>query len=102
MRRGSPKLQTDRRSMGVGTGELKTLGGKMNESRTPLLKAEQVAEMLNVRVSTVYEWVRMDYIPHIRLGIGRKKPCVRFSPIAIDQWLLERDRKGRTFRVPRE
>jgi excisionase family DNA binding protein len=72
----------------------------MVKGREALLKAEQVAELLNVRVSTVYEWVRMDYIPHIRLGTGAKKPCVRFSSTAIDEWLLEKGRKGRLVRVP--
>jgi len=36
---------------------------QMIKGREALLKAEQVAELLNVRVSTVYDWVRMDYIP---------------------------------------
>ncbi len=72
----------------------------MVRGREALLKAEQIAELLNVRVSTVYEWVRMDYIPHIRLGTGRKKPCVRFSSTAIDQWLIEKGCKGRKARVP--
>jgi len=46
----------------------------------PLLTAEQVSKILNVRVSTVYEWARMDYIPHIHLGTGRKKPPSSFLP----------------------
>ena len=36
--------------------------------------------MLNVRVSTVYEWARMDYIPHIHLGTGRKEALGPFLP----------------------
>ena len=66
----------------------------------PLLKAEDIAKVLNVRVSTVYEWVRMDYIPHVRLGTGKKKPCVRFLRAAVEQWLQERAARGRTTRVP--
>ncbi|RPJ61223.1 MAG: DNA-binding protein [Acidobacteria bacterium] len=83
--------------------ELQKQGGVgIVRGREALLKAEQVAELLNVRVSTVYEWVRMDYIPHIRIGIGLKKPCVRFSSSAIDEWLLEKGRKGRKTRLPVE
>jgi len=66
----------------------------------PLLTAEQVSKMLNVRVSTVYEWARMDYIPHIHLGTGRKKPLVRFSPTAVQEWLESKSKQGRTTRVP--
>ena len=66
----------------------------------PLLTAEQVAEMLNVQRSTVYEWARMDYIPHIRLGTGKKKPLVRFSQSEIQKWIEQKQLKGRTKRVP--
>jgi len=74
----------------------------MNKARSfePLLRAEEVAQMLNIKVSTVYEWVRMDYIPHIRLGTGAKRPCVRFFAGAIQQWLREKKKDGRTTRVP--
>jgi excisionase family DNA binding protein len=65
-----------------------------------LLRAEEVAEMLNVRVSTVYEWARINYIPHIILGIGEKKPCVRFEDGAIRKWIFERSKPGRTNRIP--
>ena len=33
--------------------------------REPLLTADDVAQLLNVKPTTVYEWARMDYIPHI-------------------------------------
>ena len=38
------------------------------EPLQPLLRAEDISKLLSVRTSTVYEWVRMEYIPHIRLG----------------------------------
>ena len=66
----------------------------------PLLRVEDIAELLNVQPSTVYEWVRMDYIPHIRIGVGKKKPLVRFERSAIIRWLEERRREGRLQRVP--
>ncbi len=66
----------------------------------PLLTAEQVSKILNVRVSTVYEWARMGYIPHIHLGMGKKKPLVRFSSTAVQEWLESKLKPGRTTRVP--
>jgi len=65
-----------------------------------LLTAEQIGQILNVKRSTVYEWVRMDYIPNIRLGIGKKKPLVRVSPSAVQEWLKQKETEGRTRRVP--
>ena len=56
--------------------------------------------MLSVRASTIYEWVRMDYIPCIRLGTGKSKPCVRFDPQEISEWLTARKKEGRTTRLP--
>lgn len=66
----------------------------------PLMRVEEVAELLNVEVSTVYEWARMDYIPSIRIGTGKSKPCVRFERGAIEQWLAAKKKPGRTTRVP--
>ena len=65
-----------------------------------LWKAEDVAKRCAVRRSTVYEWARMDYIPHIQLGTGRKKPCLRFLPEEIEQWLKAKSKQGRSTRVP--
>ena len=66
----------------------------------PLLRAEDVSRLLSVSVSTVYDWVRWGYIPHVRLGTGKKKPCVRFDLDEIMKWLDARKRQGRTTRVP--
>ena len=68
--------------------------------REPLLTADDVAQLLNVKPTTVYEWARMDYIPHIRLGVGKKKPCLRFRLSAIATWLDQRENAGRTSRLP--
>ena len=65
-----------------------------------LLRVEEVADLLNVRVSTVYEWARMNYIPHVRLGVGDKKPCIRFDTEEISRWLSEKKTAGRMRRVP--
>jgi excisionase family DNA binding protein len=66
----------------------------------PLLTAEQIAQMLNVQRSTVYEWAQMGYIPCIRLGTGKKKPLVRFSQFRVQEWLKQKEVDGRTKRVP--
>ncbi len=68
--------------------------------REPLLTVIDVAQLLNVKPTTVYEWARMDYIPHIRLGLGAKKPCVRFRWSAVETWLDQREKAGRTTRLP--
>lgn len=47
-----------------------------------LLTAEQVAEMLQVPKSWVYEAARDRRIPHVKLG-----RCVRFEHEALDAWL---------------
>jgi excisionase family DNA binding protein len=65
-----------------------------------LLTVKQVAELLNIRSSTVYEWVRMDYIPCIRLGVGKEKPLVRFDAAEVNLWLNRKKEAGRTTRLP--
>ena len=66
----------------------------------PLLKAADVAKLLGVCESTVYEWSEIDYIPHFRLGPGDKKQCVRFDKEDVLQWIKERKSAGRLRRVP--
>ena len=66
-----------------------------------LWKAEDVAQRVGIAQSTVYEWVRQNYIPHILLGTGKAKPCIRFSPTDIDNWLKAMTIEGRTTRLPK-
>jgi excisionase family DNA binding protein len=51
---------------------------------TPLLKAEEVAALLAVRPSTVYELSRRasDPLPSVRIGRSR-----RFERTAVSQWV---------------
>lgn len=53
-----------------------------------LLTAEEVAELLQVNRSWVYNAARQDAIPHVRFG-----RYVRFRKQSIDAWLSERERK---------
>jgi excisionase family DNA binding protein len=64
------------------------------------MRVEDVAQLLSVEPTTVYEWARMEYIPSIRLGTGRSKPCVRFDRRAIEQWLEAKRKAGRISRLP--
>jgi len=49
-----------------------------------LLTADEVAELLQVEKSWVYAACRSGRIPHIRLG-----RYVRFSELAIEEWMVE-------------
>ena len=57
-----------------------------------LLNAEQVAEILNIRLHRVYELARLDAIPVVRLGRQ-----MRFDENALHEWI----KSGGT-RCPRE
>ena len=50
------------------------------------LKAEQVAEIFNVGVKAVYQWVYQGLVPDV------KKP-LRFKLQTVEQWLKERGNK---------
>ena len=47
-----------------------------------LLTAEEVAELLSVDRSTVYDWARAGTIPSYRMG-----RVVRFDPEQLEHWL---------------
>ena len=51
-------------------------------NKTGLLTPEQVAEMLQVKVSTLYSWTHQRKIPHLKVG-----RLVRFSRKDLEQWL---------------
>ena len=59
-----------------------------------LLNPEEVADMLGVKKSTVYQWTHQGYIPHIKLG-----NTVRFKINDIERWLDKKTIAGRTRRV---
>lgn len=67
-----------------------------------LIGVAEVAKMLGVRPSSVYEWVRMDYIPHVRLGVGKIHPCVRFDETEVIAWVNKKKQKGRSTRLPND
>jgi excisionase family DNA binding protein len=67
-----------------------------------LITADDVAAILNVRRSTVYEWARMSYLPSVRLGRGTRRPLIRFEREAVLKWLSSRRESGRSSRCPDE
>jgi excisionase family DNA binding protein len=54
------------------------------------LSYEQAARMLNVRRATLYSWVHLRRVPHIRLG----RRCVRFSRAELRRWIEARTVRG--------
>ena len=54
-----------------------------------MLSPEQVSDMLEVKVSTIYQWTHQRFIPHIKLG-----RFVRFREDEIETWLAENQRKS--------
>lgn len=51
---------------------------------SPLLKPEQAAELLSVRVSWIYEAVRSGRLPCLRLG-----KHIRFTREMLETWLSQ-------------
>ena len=64
-----------------------------------LLTPEELAQWLNVKLSTVYKWVALRYIPFLKLG-GKVKGSIRFIRIEVMRWLKQRARRGRNAYKP--
>ena len=58
-----------------------------------LMTPQEVAEMLQVRPSTIYQWVHQEFIPHVKLG-----RLLRFRECDVMAWLEKRAKEGRTSR----
>lgn len=56
----------------------------------PLLTVDQVAEWLQVKPRTIYQWVHEGYIPVIKLG-----SLVRFDQESVGAWVKKRELPGR-------
>lgn len=55
-----------------------------------LLTAKQVSELIEVKPSTVYQWVHAGLIPHVKLG-----KSVRFKKDELFRWIDKNHRKER-------
>jgi excisionase family DNA binding protein len=60
-----------------------------------LLNVREVAQLLNVKENTVYDWVSSNFIPHYKIS-----KFVRFRETEVLQWLDKKRIKGRVTRIP--
>jgi len=60
-----------------------------------LLTPEEIAEVLQVKLSTIYKWTHEGFIPRIKVG-----KFVRFRESEVMDWLEKRSEKGRATRRP--
>jgi excisionase family DNA binding protein len=58
-----------------------------------LLTVGEVADWLQLKPRTIYQWVHEGYIPVIKLGA-----LVRFDQASIMAWIKKREAPGRTGR----
>lgn len=55
-----------------------------------LLTTDEVADLLSVTPACVRKWVRLGFIPTVRLG-----RLVRFRGLAIEKWVKKKSDPGR-------
>jgi excisionase family DNA binding protein len=48
-----------------------------------LLTVEEAAEFVGFRPSTIRKWVRIGFIPYLKIG----KRSIRFDPVELREWL---------------
>jgi excisionase family DNA binding protein len=60
-----------------------------------LLTPKQIAEKLGVKLSTLYNWTHIGFIPHTKLG-----GLLRFREKDIELWIQKRSQAGRATRRP--
>ncbi len=58
-----------------------------------LLTVEEIADYLQVKPSTIYQWTHQGFIPHVKLGNR-----VRFRLSQVDRWIERRENNGRTLK----
>jgi excisionase family DNA binding protein len=62
----------------------------MTAAMERLLTVEEVADWLQVKPRTIYQWVHEGYIPVIKLGT-----LVRFDQSSVMAWVKKRETAGR-------
>jgi excisionase family DNA binding protein len=53
----------------------------------PLLTAEEVARILNLKVSTVYDGVYRGLLPAVRIWKGQRRTLIRFRRTDIEEFV---------------
>lgn len=69
------------------------LSNQNSQSHSRLLNAQEIAELIGVQPSTIYQWTHQSFIPHIKIG-----KLVRFNADDISRWLSNLKNKGRKSR----
>ena len=54
------------------------------------MSAKQVGELIEVKPSTIYQWVHVGLIPYVKLG-----KCVRFKKDELFRWIDKNHRRER-------
>ena len=55
-----------------------------------LLNVTEVAQLIGVQPSTIYQWTHLGFIPHVKVG-----KLVRFKPDAVMKWIDATETGGR-------
>ena len=55
-----------------------------------LLNVTEVAQLIGVQPSTIYQWTHQGFIPYVKVG-----KLVRFKPDAVMKWVNETETGGR-------
>lgn len=66
----------------------------MDAENASLLTAEQVARLLNLKPSTIYDAASRGRLPCVRLWSGRRRAVVRFVPEEIERVIRSRSVGG--------
>jgi len=61
-----------------------------SQHQTPLLTAHQVAEVLQLKLSSIYDAVQKGRLPAIRLWEGRRRSVIRFRATDIQEFINSR------------
>ena len=60
-----------------------------------LLTPQEIADVLGVSKSTIYQWTHQEYIPHVKIG-----RFVRFRQSQVEKWLKKCEIRGRKNKKP--
>jgi len=55
-----------------------------------LLTPQEIADILGVQPSTIYQWTHQGYIPHVKIG-----KFVRFKEKDVERWVEKKTSNGR-------
>jgi excisionase family DNA binding protein len=61
----------------------------MENAMDPLVRAADVARLLNVRPATVYDLARRGLLPHVRVREAGRRPLVRFDLREVERFIRD-------------